>query len=179
MRCDFRLDLLETRDEARVADELRHDRVIGVPAVKRVGDDDVWFQPPDHECDFGSRLGRILNPAVGKSKVLSHRDTHHLCGLGGFLCAELGSAATRQLSRGEIENACLSAEHLRGDQCSTANQLDVIGMGCDSEDVDVRHARKLPATGQCGYFPTNAAIHTAAHRSDRASLLSGREESRI
>src|SRR6266550_3453465 len=149
----FGLDLFEAGDEARVAHELRYDGMIRMPSVQRVGDDDRRLQRSDHYRDFGARLRSVLNAPVREPKILTHRDAHHFRCLTRFLRAELRCAATRQLARGEIENARGSAQHLRGDESAAANQLDVIGVGPDRQDVDVFHARKLPAPSRRGYFP--------------------------
>src|SRR5687767_2746890 len=121
---EFRLDLLEASDKARVANQLSDDRMIGMPSMRRVRDYDLRLKSPDHQRHLCARLRSVLDPAVREPKVLAHREAHHLRRLGGLICAQFGSPATRQLPRGEIQNSGGSAQHLRPDQRSAANQLD-------------------------------------------------------
>ena len=170
MRRDLRLDFFEPGDKARVADELGNYRVIRMPSMQRVGNNDLRLEPSYHDRDFSPRLRRVLNAAVRQPQVLAHSDTHHLGCLAGLLRAKLRRSTTGKLSRGEIENPGGSAEHVRADERAAAQQLDVVGMRGDRENVDLLHARKLPAPTDRGYFGGNVATRTAMQRSDPASL---------
>jgi hypothetical protein len=122
--------------------------MIGMSSVLGVRDDDLRLKSPDHHRDLRARFGGVLDSSVGEAEVLAYRDTHHLRRLGGLRGAQLGSPATRQLSRGEVKDSSGPAKHLRPDQRSAANQLDVIRMRSDGKNVDVFHARKLRALGR-------------------------------
>src|SRR6266513_2925761 len=171
MRRDLRLDFLEAGDEARVAYELGNDRMVRMAAVQRMGDHYSRLKPSDDDCYLRARRRSVLNSAVRKSQVLPYRNAHHRCGFRSFLRAKLRSSAARELPSGEVQDPGCSPQHLRADQRSAANQLDVVGMRGDRENVNACHWRKLRAPAKRGYVRIQSATRSAARRSDRASLL--------
>src|SRR6266581_7954661 len=110
MRRNFGLDLLQARDKASVAHQLRDDGVIRMSPVDRVSDDDPRLETSDDYGDPGAILRRVLNSAVRESKIFANRNSHYLRRLGCFFGAELRSTTTCHLARGEVENSRRSAE---------------------------------------------------------------------
>src|SRR6266404_8000108 len=143
VRRDFRLDLLEAGDEARITNELRDNRMVRMSSVQRMGDYDLRLQTPDHDRNLRACLGRVLDSAIRETQVFAHCDAHHFRRFRSLLRAQLRRAAAGQLSGGEVENSSGPPERMCADESAATNKLDVVGVGGDGEDVDLRHAENL------------------------------------
>ena len=127
-------------------------------AVKRVSNDDLWLKPPDDNGDLGPRLGRVRYATIGKPQIFTDGDFHHCGRLGRFLRANLRGSAARHFAGGEIENARRSAEHVRSDQRSAANELHVVGMSGDCKNIDFCHAENLLVTQSVDWIELGCAL---------------------
>src|SRR6266446_8480139 len=69
VRRDFRLDLLEAGDDARITNELRDNRMVRMSSVQRMGDHDLRLQTPDHDRNLRACLGRVLDSAIDRKST--------------------------------------------------------------------------------------------------------------
>lgn len=108
-------------------------RVTTLPVGK---DDDAGAQAAEHGGDLEAILEGVLDVAVGQIErfaVGDAEDAGSLVGLGFALGRRAAGAA---LAAGEVKDAGAGAESLLDEQGATAGLLNVVTVGCDSEDVD-------------------------------------------
>ena len=129
-------ELGEAGEEARVADELRRDAVVGMPSLERRRDDDARPVAADDPRERRAGARRVLDRGVWKLEVLARAAPDDLRGAVGLLSAQLGRAARAHLALREVEDGGALSQLGRLDQRAAAGELDVVTMRGDGEDGD-------------------------------------------
>src|SRR5665213_133197 len=121
VRWRIRCDLRESRDKARVADELSGDYVVGMPALQRRCDDDARAQATDRRREECPGFRSVGEASVRQSEINALPNSEDLRCRVGFLRPQRGGPSGSSLARGEIND--------RGD-VALARRLDQAAAAC-------------------------------------------------
>jgi hypothetical protein len=132
----IRCELGEAREEARVADELGGDAMIGVASFERGRDHDARTVSTNRPCERRPCAWRVLDRGVGQLEVLSKAASDDSGGAVRFPAPQLGRAARTHLALGEVEDRRALPELGGLDERPAAGELDVVAMRGDGENGD-------------------------------------------